>query len=54
MPSQTIGHVVYTPPTSEADLSANFKTMYDSQALYLLVDVTDDRSDARFRRVLAR
>jgi hypothetical protein len=33
---------VYTPPTSDADLSANFKTMYDSEALYFLVDVTDD------------
>jgi hypothetical protein len=42
VPAHTIGHVVYTPPTSEADLSANFKTLYDSQALYLLVDVTDD------------
>jgi hypothetical protein len=43
VPSHTIGHVAYTPPTSEADLSANFKTVYDSQALYILVDVTDDR-----------
>ena len=43
VPAHRIGHVAYTPPTSEADLSANFKTMYDSQALYFLVDVTDDK-----------
>jgi hypothetical protein len=43
VPSHAIAHVAYTPPTSEADLSANFKTVYDSQALYILVDVTDDR-----------
>ncbi|MCX5644781.1 MAG: tetratricopeptide repeat protein [Phycisphaerae bacterium] len=42
VPSQAISHVAYTAPDSEADLSANFKTMYDSQALYILVDVTDD------------
>ncbi|MCL5281712.1 MAG: hypothetical protein M1376_17580, partial [Planctomycetes bacterium] len=38
-----ISHVVYSPPSSEADLSANFKAMYDKQALYVLVDVTDDQ-----------
>jgi len=43
VPSHAIGHVAYAPPTSEADLSAGFKMMYDRQALYLLVDVTDDR-----------
>jgi hypothetical protein len=43
VPSHAISHVAYTAPTSDADLSANFKTMYDSQALYLLVDVTDDQ-----------
>jgi tetratricopeptide (TPR) repeat protein len=43
VPSHAISHVSYTAPDSEADLSANFKTMYDSQALYLLVEVTDDR-----------
>ena len=42
VPAQPIEHVAYTPPTSQEDLSANFKTLYDSQALYLLVDVTDD------------
>jgi tetratricopeptide (TPR) repeat protein len=42
VPSHNIGNVVYTPPSSDADLSAGFKTMYDSQALYFLVDVTDD------------
>jgi tetratricopeptide (TPR) repeat protein len=43
VPSHAISHATYTAPDSEADLSANFKTMYDSQALYFLVDVTDDR-----------
>jgi hypothetical protein len=43
VPSHTIGHIVYKPPTSEADLSAIFKTMYDKDALYFLVDVTDDQ-----------
>lgn len=43
VPSHLISHVAYAPATSAADLSANFKVMYDSQALYLLVDVTDER-----------
>jgi hypothetical protein len=43
VPAHAISHVAYTAPDSEADLSASFKTMYDSQALYLLVEVTDDR-----------
>ncbi len=43
VPAHAISHVVYTPPSSEADLTANFKMMYDNQALYILVDVTDDR-----------
>ena len=37
-----IASVAYAPPSGEADLSAGFKTLYDSQALYLLVDVADD------------
>jgi tetratricopeptide (TPR) repeat protein len=41
--AQTIGHVAYTPPSSQADLSADFKTLYDKEALYFLVDVTDDQ-----------
>jgi hypothetical protein len=41
--AQTIEHVAYTPPSSQADLSADFKTMYDRQALYVLVEVTDDQ-----------
>ena len=40
--SNTIGNVAYSPASGEADFSAGFKTMYDNQALYLLVDVTDD------------
>jgi tetratricopeptide (TPR) repeat protein len=43
VPSNALRHVAYTPPASEADLSANFKAMYDQQALYVLVDVTDDQ-----------
>ncbi len=41
--AQTIDHVIYTPPSSQADLSADFKTMYDNQALYILVNVADDQ-----------
>ncbi len=43
VPAHAIRHVTYAPVSSEADLSASFKTMYDNQALYFLVDVTDDR-----------
>ncbi len=43
VPSHAISHVTYTPPTSEADFSARFQAMYDKQALYVLVDVTDDQ-----------
>jgi len=43
VPSHTIDHTAYAPVASEADLSAGFKAMYDKEALYLLVDVADDR-----------
>jgi hypothetical protein len=43
VPPQAIEHVAYTAPTSPEDLSAGFKTLWDSQALYVLVDVTDDK-----------
>ncbi len=43
VPVQAIRHVAYSPISSEADFSAGFKAMYDKEALYLLVDVTDDR-----------
>jgi hypothetical protein len=48
VPSHTIEHVTYAPASSDADLSARFKAMYDKEALYILVDVTDDqlRSDS--------
>ncbi len=48
VPSHAIEHVTYAPASSEADLSARFKAMYDKEALYILVDVTDDqlRSDS--------
>jgi Carbohydrate family 9 binding domain-like/Concanavalin A-like lectin/glucanases superfamily/Tetratricopeptide repeat len=35
-------NVHYTPPSSPNDLSANFKTMWDQNNLYLFIDVTDD------------
>jgi tetratricopeptide (TPR) repeat protein len=40
--SHTIGNVAYSPASGEADASANFKMMYDKQALYVLVDVKDE------------
>jgi len=43
VPARAIDHVVYTPVSSEADLSADFKTMYDKEALYFLVEVNDER-----------
>ncbi len=43
IPAQAIEHVAYSAPDSEADFSAGFKTAWDKQALYLLVDVVDDK-----------
>jgi hypothetical protein len=43
VPAQSIEHVAYTAPSSPEDLSASFKTLWDDQALYLLVDVVDDK-----------
>lgn len=37
-----IANALYDPPTSATDLSANYRTMWDENNLYLLVDVTDD------------
>ena len=44
VPAQAIEHVAYTAPTSPEDLSAGFKSMWDNQGLYLLVDVVDDKA----------
>lgn len=41
--SNPIANVAYTPASDEADFSAGFKAMYDNEALYVLVDVTDDK-----------
>jgi hypothetical protein len=41
--SHAIEHVAYNPASSPEDLSAGFKALWDSKALYLLVDVTDDK-----------
>ena len=37
-----IGNVVYLPPSSEEDLSASYKALWDEKNLYVLIDVTDD------------
>jgi tetratricopeptide (TPR) repeat protein len=37
-----IANVIYGPPPSSNDLSADYKAMWDENNLYLLVDVTDD------------
>jgi hypothetical protein len=37
-----IANVIYMPASSDADLSASYKTMWDAQNLYVLVNVTDD------------
>lgn len=41
--SNQIANVVYAPPSDEADFSAGFKAIYDNQAFYVLIDVTDDK-----------
>jgi len=41
--SNQIANVAYSPASDEADFSAGFKAMYDDQALYVLVDVSDDK-----------
>jgi len=43
VPSHPIQHLAYSATASEADLAANFRTVYNRQALYVLVDVTDDQ-----------
>ncbi|MBN2593512.1 MAG: tetratricopeptide repeat protein [Sedimentisphaerales bacterium] len=37
-----IGNVIYSPISSDGDFSASYKTLWDAQNLYVLVDVTDD------------
>jgi len=37
-----IGNVIYSPPSSDSDFSASYKTLWDAKNLYVLVDVTDD------------
>jgi hypothetical protein len=37
-----IGNVIYSPPSNDEDFSASYKTLYDADNLYLLVNVTDD------------
>jgi hypothetical protein len=37
-----LGNVIYAPISSEEDCSAYFKALWDTENLYMLVDVTDD------------
>jgi tetratricopeptide (TPR) repeat protein len=37
-----IGNVIYSPISSDEDLSASYKILWDAQNLYVLVNVTDD------------
>ena len=37
-----IGNVIYSPISSDEDFSASYKAIFDTENLYLLVDVTDD------------
>ena len=37
-----IGNVIYSPISSDEDLSASYKALWDEENLYVLVDVTDD------------
>jgi hypothetical protein len=41
-PKYKIANIIYSPPSSPNDLSADFKAMWDENNLYLLVDVSDD------------
>ncbi len=41
-PLYKIASVLYSPPSSPDDLSADFRAMWDENNLYMLVDVTDD------------
>lgn len=40
--SYKMGNVIYSPPSSDADFSASYKTLWDAKNLYVLVNVTDD------------
>lgn len=42
IPSQSVAKVTLPTVTNAADLSATFKTIWDSQNAYVLVEVTDD------------
>ncbi|MFA5252704.1 MAG: sugar-binding protein, partial [Phycisphaerae bacterium] len=37
-----VKNVIYSPPSSPNDISADFRAMWDANNLYLLIDVTDD------------
>ena len=41
-PQYDLNNSFYGAPSSDADLSASFKALYDEDNLYVLVDVTDD------------
>jgi len=37
-----IGNVIYSPVSSDKDFSASYKTLWDADNLYVMVEVTDD------------
>ncbi|MGA2092602.1 MAG: sugar-binding protein [Sedimentisphaerales bacterium] len=41
-PRYKLANLMYAPPSSPNDLSANFRAMWDENNLYILVDVADD------------
>ncbi len=41
-PRYKLANVIYSPPSSPNDLSADFRAMWDANNLYMLIDVTDD------------
>jgi len=45
-PSYRLTHSFYDPASSDEDLSASYKALWDKDNLYILIDVTDDQRSA--------